>query len=282
MPSSELCTVDFLSWIQQHSPEDVVRLGKHMQYGDEIKYVSVTLDPAEYKTIELIHVTDVQFGHVCCNEKRVTDFRDWILSKKNRFVVFGGDMVDAATQFSVASPYENKWKPSLQCVKFVEAFLPLRHRVLGYVGGNHERRTDKTFGSLGHFIAMLLRVPFSQGQQFIDIYFGDWKPFKVSLWHGIGSAKTKGAKAQLIDRYMQQADSHLYLVGHLHDCLILPGWRQVRKSNRIHLEKKYGAMSSSFLEFFGTYAEVMGLSPSDCMMARTIIEPDGHFEVTVR
>jgi hypothetical protein len=200
----------------------------------------------------------------------------------NRFVLFGGDMVDAATQLSVGSPYENKWEPSEQGMRIVETLLRLRHRVLGYVGGNHERRSNKAFGTLGLFISMLLRVPFSAGQQFIDIHYGDWKPFKISLWHGGGAARTKGAKVMMLQRFMQQADSHLYLVGHLHDCFVIPEWRQVRKKNRITLEKYFGAMSSSFLEFWATYAEVVALPPSDTMMVRTILEPTGKFEVTVR
>jgi hypothetical protein len=279
-----VCTTkDFLTYLNDNSPADVLTLNQHMIYEKETKYVSVKIDPEEYPDgIELIHFTDLQFGHVTCNKKRISEFVAWILDKPNRFVLFGGDMVDAATQFSIANPYENEWRPSGQCWRLAEVLLPMRHRVLGYVGGNHERRTDKTFGSLGLFIAMLLRVPYSEGQQFIDIHYGDWAPFKVHMWHGAGSAKTKGAKAQMMDRYMAQGDSHVYLVGHLHDALLLWGWRQERYRNRIRLVKKACAMSSSFLDFWGTYAEVAGLSASDTMMARVIVEPSGHFEVTMR
>ena len=282
--TTALTTQNFLGWIEQNRPKDVLRLSGHMQYGEQIKYVTVSVDPKKYPTLELVHLTDTQFGHVCCNVKRLIEYRDWILSEPNRFVLFGGDMVDAATQFSIASPYENEWKPAEQSWRLAEILLPLRHRVLAYVGGNHERRTDRTFGSLGLYIAQLLSIPYSEGAQFVDIHYGSWKPFKVSLWHGGGSAKTKGAKAQMLERFMLQGDSHLYLVGHLHDCLVLPSWRQVRdtKTNRVKLEKICGAMSSSFLDFWGTYAEVAGLRPSDTMMVRTILEPSGHFEVTLK
>lgn len=280
--STALTTQDFLSWIEGHSPKDVLRLSTGMITGRECKYVSVNVDPKKYNKLELIHLTDVQFGHVCCRIDRLIEFRDWILSRPNRFVLLGGDLVDAATQFSIASPYENKWKPSEQCWRFVETVLPLRHRILGYVGGNHERRTDKTFGSLGLFISMLLRVPYSEGKQFIDVHFGENKPFRITLWHGAGSAKTKGAKAQMMERFMQAGDSQLYLVGHLHDAILLWGWREHRDKGTIKLQKKACAMSSSFLEYWGTYAEIAGLTPSDLMMARTIVEPNGHWEITMR
>ena len=279
-----LTTQNFLGWIEANRPKDVLRLSGHMQYGRQIKYVTVKVDPKEYKTLELIHITDTQFGHVCCNVQKLIEYRDWILSVPNRFVLFGGDMVDAATQLSKASPYENNWQPSEQCWRLAEILLPMRHRIIGYVGGNHERRTSQQFGSLGLFIASLFSIPFSEGQQWIDIHYGQWKPFKVHLWHGGGSAKTKGAKAMMIEREMTKGDSHLYLVGHLHDCLVLPAWREIRdeKKNRIRLEKYFGGMSSSFLDYFGTYAEVAGLKASDTMMIRTILEPSGHFEVTLK
>lgn len=275
-------TTDFLTWIELNSPKDVVQLGKHMIYGRETKYVTAHFDPKKHKQLEIIHLTDVQFGHVCCREDRLREWCDWILASPDRFVLLGGDLVDAATQFSIANPYENKWRPSEQCMRFVEIVLPIRHRILAYVGGNHERRTDRTFGSLGLFIASLLRVPYSEGQQFIDIYFGEHGPFRIDLWHGAGSAKTKGAKAQMLERYAINSDAQLCLVGHLHDALLLWMWKRYRKGNRVRLQKRAVGMSSSFLEFWGTYAEVAGLPASDTMMVRCVLEPSGHWEVTMR
>lgn len=275
-------TSNFLDWIDAHSPKDVVKLGNHMVHGRETKYVTVTLDPKKYKTVEIIHLTDVQFGHTCCNVPRLVEFLEWILAADNRFVVFGGDMVDAATQMSKASPYENLWQPSEQCLRVVETLLPIRHRVLGYVGGNHERRASQQFGSLGLLISTLLKVPFSSGQQFIDINYGKHGPFKIDLWHGKGAGQTKGAKAMMIERYHSQSDAHISLVGHLHDCLLLPIWKRYRENNQIKLRKTFTAMSSSFLDFFGSYAEVMALMATDMMMVRIVLEPNGKWEVSVR
>jgi len=59
-------------------------------------------------------------------------------------------------------------------------------------------------------------------------------------------------------------------------------WRQKRDGNEIKLQKIAGVMSSSFLDYWNTFGEVIGLPPSDTMMARAILEPDGHWEVTLR
>lgn len=276
-------TEEFLNKLQEKAPKDVLKIQTSMNIGDESKYVAVNFSEKEYKdSIELLMITDVQFGHLMCKEDRFIEFRDWVLKEPNRFVLFGGDMVDAAHALSVASSYENKFEPQQQVFRFVELAMPMRHRVIGFVGGNHERRSSKTFGDLGHLIATLLRLPYSSGKQLIDISYGEHKPFKISLWHGGTGSKTKGAKAQMLHRFMGQGDSQLYLVGHLHDVVLLFDWRERRKNRKIVLEKFAGVMSSSFLEYWGTYAEVAGLAPSDTMMARVILEPNGKWEVTLR
>jgi hypothetical protein len=191
-------------------------------------------------------------------------------------------MVDAATPISIASPYENTEEPQGQVFRFIEIAMPIRHRILGYVGGNHERRSIKTFGDLGHLIATLLKIPYSSGKQFVDIHYGDHAPFKNSLWHGGTGSRTKGAKAQMLHRFMAQGDSQCYWVGHLHDCLVLFDWRERRFYNKIKLEKYAGVMSSSFLDHYGTYAEVAGLAASDTIMGRVILEPNGKWMLTLK
>lgn len=278
-------TLDALTTLQNSLPPYHAQPSLGMSYGRENKYVTWRFSEREFKTLEIIHITDVQFGHVECNVKQFIKYRDWILSEPNRFVVFGGDMIDASTVFSPGQPWENVIEPQSQVYQFCEVWAPARHRTIGYVGGNHERRGLKTFGDLGLLIAYLLKIPYSSGQQFVDVHYGKHKPFKIHLWHGSGNAKTKGAKAMMVYHFMTRyPGSDLYLVGHLHDCIPLPCFVPVRipSENRVKLAKCFGGMSSSFLEFFGTYAEVAGLSPSDTLMLRTILYPDGKSEMTIR
>jgi hypothetical protein len=275
-------TNSYLDKLWKDAPKDVVQLRGSMQYGDQFKYVTASFDSKKYKQVEILHITDVQYGHLCCNVPVFREFRDWVLKEPNRFVLFGGDMVDAATSISIASPYENTEEPQGQVFRFVEEAMPMRHRVLGFVGGNHERRSVKTFGDLGHLLATFLKVPYSAGKQFIDIHYGDHKPFKVSLWHGGTGSRTKGAKMQMLHRFMSQGEAQLYLVGHLHDCMMTFDWREKPGGGRVKLERFAGAMSSSFLDHFGTYAEVAGMAPSATAMWRVILEPNGHWELTIR
>lgn len=254
-----------------------------MHFCEQTKYVRWNCSALK-KPIEIVHITDVQYGHVLCNKSKVIEYRDWILSEPNRFMVFGGDMIDAGTKLSVGSPWEQEMEPQGQVYSFCEIFAPARHRILGYVGGNHCRRGVPTFGDLGSLIAHMLEIPYSAGRQFLDFNFGRSESFRMDLWHGKGAGQTAGSKMQMLHRFMQSGDSQIYLVGHLHDAMVKFDWRMIRQpgENRVKLVKIGGAMSSSFLEYFGSYAEVAGFTPSGLMMARTIVEPNGKWELTLR
>jgi hypothetical protein len=278
-------TLDALAHLESMLPEYECRPSLGMAYGRENKYVTWRFDPSRYKTIELLHITDVQYGHVECQVDRLNEYFDWVLAEPNRFILFGGDMIDAANVLSPGQPWENICGPQSQVYQFCELAARVRHRILGYVGGNHERRGLKSFGDIGLMIAYLLKIPYSSGQQLVDVHFGQHRPFKIHLYHGRGAARTKGAKVMMLNQLMKDyPGSQLYLVGHLHDCFILPTivWERIPGRNNVKMQKAVGAMSSSFLNFFGTYAEVAGMSANDVLMVRTILEPNGHFEATIR
>src|SRR5207245_2294472 len=156
-------TVDRMELLRKKFKKNPLKTGYGMQFAEQFKRVIHKANPKQFDTIELLHITDVQFGHVSCNGKKMIEYRDWILAEPNRFMLWGGDMVDAGTKVSVGSPWEQLWEPQSQLYKFCELWAPARHRVLGYVGGNHERRTVLTFGDLGQSIATVLQIPYSAG-----------------------------------------------------------------------------------------------------------------------
>jgi hypothetical protein len=279
---------DYMSDLHSRLPNYLPILDTGMHHRGQSKYVSwhFPTDAFGDQPLELLHITDVQFGHKYCRKSRVREYRDWVLSEPNRYVLLGGDLVDAGHILSKGSPFDQEGDPQSEVYDFCEEFAPLRPRILGYVGGNHERRSIPTFGDLGVLIATMLKIPYSDGKQMVDIYYGKHKPFKVSLHHSGGSksAQTKGAIANVIYKFMSQGDSQLYLVGHLHQALVLPDWREERllKEHDIKLVKVIGAMSTSFLKTYGTYAEVAGFKPGDVMMARAVLETNGKWEVTLR
>jgi hypothetical protein len=278
-------TFEFLDGLWRKLPQPIADLTTGMHYDSQAKYVSWRIPQFDqFDHIELLHITDVQFGHRECRYDRVVEYRDWIMEQPNRFMLWGGDMIDAWALYSPGMPWDQIMGPDSQVFRFCELWAPAQNRILGYVGGNHERRAMKAFGDLGILIASMLKIPYSDGRQIIDIEYGRHNPFKVSLWHGRGAARTKGTIANVLYNFMQQGDAQLYLMGHLHQAVILPDWREVRERGRrrVRLEKIIGAIGTSFLETWGTYGEVAGYKPGDVMMARAVVEADGHWEVTLR
>jgi hypothetical protein len=279
-------TQNYLGALEALMKPNAFRLQTGMHHAEQSKYAAIGFDDSftkKHKQIELIQITDVQHGSRCCNVKREIEYRDWILSEPNRFILFTGDNIDAATIFSPGTPWDNWFNPQSQVYRFCEIWAPARHRILAYVGGNHERRSIPAFGDAGTLIATLLKVPYSNGQFLLDVAFGDAEPFKIHLWHGIGGAKTKGAVAQVLDRFMQKGDSQLYMMGHFHQGMVLPGWRMERnKKMGIRLRKIMGVVGTSFLEYWGSYGEVMGLTASDVLMGRVTLDQKGGWELSLR
>jgi len=278
-------TFEYLERIQRMLAPDVLDRATGMHYGEQVKRVSVRISAKKFKRIELLHITDVQFGHVECRYHRVAEYRDWVLAEPNRFMFWGGDMIDAYAAWSPGTAWDNLFDPQSQVYRFVECWAPARHRILGFVGGNHERRAIPGFGDLGVLLATLLKVPYSNGQQLVDIHYGAWKPHKTHLWHGRGAARTDGGKMQMMMTFVKDhPGSHLYLVGHLHTAMMRTLHSAERREDKldVRMVKGFAAMSSSFLSTWGTYSEVSGLSPHDCMMACLVLEPDGGSEMTWR
>jgi len=275
-----------LAAIWKSMPQDLLKCTEGMAYGEQRKYLSWEVSEQIVKAdhIEITQITDVQFGHIACKYARLIEYRDWILSVPNRFMVWTGDMIDAWAAWSPGRPFEQLFDPMSQVIRFAEVWAPARHRVLGFVGGNHERRAIPGFGDLGTLIAVLLKLPYSNGRQLIDLYYGKHQPFRLSLWHGRGGARTKGTVAQTLDRFMAQGDSQAYLMGHLHQPLILPSWKEVRDERKrtVKLRKCIGAVGSSFMDTWGSYGEVAGFSATDVLMPRLVLEPDGHWETTLK
>ncbi len=252
-----------------------------LMYG-ESKWIQWDFTDSKFKTLELIQITDMQWGHITCKRERVREYRDWVLRAPNRYMIFTGDNVDSATMQSRGTTWENTGSPQQQLYEFCAEWAPARHRILGYVGGNHERRVLTTFGDLGITIAALLQIPYSRGIQLIDIKFGKHNPFRISQWHGSGGARTKGTVAQALYRFASDGDSQLYLMGHLHQPMIIPFWKQRRGKDGIKAVKTVAAMGSSFLDTWGGYAEVAGYSPTDVLMPRAVLNVDGSWELTLK
>lgn len=276
-------TLNMLSEVQSQLGDYAPVLKESMIRNGQARFLSWDFSDVKIDTLEILQITDVQFGHKECDTETLNQYLAWVLAEENRYVVLGGDMIDAGHVQSKGSPFEQIGDPQEELWEFCKLFAPVRHRILGYVGGNHERRAIPTFGDIGKSIAIVLQLPYSPGKQHIDISFGEHRPFRISMWHGGGSGQTKGSLANGLVRFMNQADSQLYLLGHLHQAMVVQDTREMRHKGKMVLQKIVGARGSSFLKHYGTYGEVIGgFNPQTIQMPRVVLESNGRWELTLR
>ncbi|MGH7442569.1 MAG: hypothetical protein ACREKE_07860 [bacterium] len=238
----------------------------------------------KWATMEILDIGDVQFGSRYCRMDKLLEHRNWVLARPNRFMVWAGDMMEAYNwHTSPGSPYEQVADPQSSLGAFCQFWAPARHRVLGYVSGNHERR-HMAYGDLGITVSTLLGIPYALGRQHILVYFGEHKPFKIAVWHGVGSARTRGAVVNLLERQAQLDDSDLFIMGHLHQANAIELTKQtIDSENRtIKLNSQWAAMGSSFLDHYGSYADTAGYRPSQVKMPLAVLQRNGKWRLSLK
>ena len=280
-------TEKYIAYLAALHSQDVteMKLSTSLHDCEESKHVDVDFPEhlvEQWPNLELSSIADIQWGNVAVKIKAVERFVRDVLDKPNRFVFLVGDIVDAAHAFTPGTSFDNLFRPQSQVFTIAEILAPMRHRIVGYVGGNHERRAVPFFGDLGTLIAILLRIPYSGGRQFVRIKYGKHNCFRTMLWHGHPRARTKGALAQIMERYMQIGNAQLYLTGHNHQAIVVPNFREVHERGRIRKELTIGAAGTSFLETYGSYGEWMGFGSYDVLMPLARLEKDGGWEYVTR
>lgn len=235
--------------------------------------------------LEILLFTDLQYGHDCCIEEKVIEYRDWMLAEEYRYCMWGGDMVDAWRVGSPGAGYDNLFSPENQLYRFCELAAPIVHRTLGFVGGNHERRSLAGGVDLGGLISFALGVPFSAGVQLSQINYGAWsgdRPFKTHLWHGSGGATTAGAKVNKALKATANADANVYFSGHIHTAFVYPlTHNRIVPGGSVEKEDAFAVSASSFMEWWGSYAEVMGCGRNPLSMPLVRVFADGRFDVVL-
>jgi len=83
-------------------------------------------------------------------------------------------------------------------------------------------------------------------------------------------------------RFANEGDSQLYLMGHLHQPMIIPFWKERRTPTGVTASKTIAALGSSFMETWGSYGEVGGYGLNDVLMPRCVLDTKGGWEVTLR
>lgn len=97
----------------------------------------------EGRTIRVWPIADVHIGAKECDLDGFESFLTKVKRDNDSYIVLVGDLLNNATKSSVSNVYEETMPPSAQIDCAVELLYPVSDRILGAVGGNHERRSKK-------------------------------------------------------------------------------------------------------------------------------------------
>ena len=237
--------------------------------------------PHTIEEIEIIPIGDAHVGDEHADVKMLKNMVKYVLEKDNRYVILNGDLMDMALTTSVSDTYGAKLNPMEQ-IEFVAGILkPIKDRILGMLGGNHEERTYKHTGiDVSRYLAHLIG-----GEEFVENRYSDnsfvlflkvgesdtSRPSKIkqqvySIFsqHGRGGGRKMGSKAnRLKDSDEIVADADLYIMGHVHTPMAFPTSTFISDTQNMTIvrKNKFYLLNNAYLDF-GGYGLTHGYSPA--------------------
>lgn len=95
------------------------------------------------RTVKVWAIADVHIGAKECDLAGFKRHMARIASDPDSYIVLVGDMMNNGLKDSLTNVYEEVLPPHAQIEKCAELLEPVKDRILGAVGGNHEARTKR-------------------------------------------------------------------------------------------------------------------------------------------
>lgn len=231
--------------------------------------------------LKIIPIGDAHVGHDQFNREAFKELVEYIKNNDDVYCFFGGDMVELASKHSIGSGMYEQDKPTNQINDFIEMVAPISHKVLWYIGGNHDsERSMREIGiDAAQFIADKLQIPYFNEPVHVDIY---WKNncFMIFDQHGSSGSVTIGGKInKAMDPLKWQEFTHFVIMHHVHDKINKAVERVIRNRENFSLDmkKQYVVVCGSFLNYFGTYGARKGYAPTSNGLTSLKIYKDGDY-----
>ena len=207
-------------------------------------------------------VSDVHIGAREADIDGFSKFLRRVESEPDSYIVICGDVLNNGIRDSITNVYEETMPPSAQVDLAAELLAPLAHKVLGCVGGNHERRSAKAVDLDPMFQVMtLIGKPdlYRPNMAFIRVTLKNDNASKdqyaLLLVHG----KTENKKRHFA-RSVEGVDA--IISGHTHNGLIEKPTRICfTKQNNVVMKSIVSLTATSWLKY-GGYAAAGLLLPN--------------------
>lgn len=226
----------------------------------------------DFKTVEVYTISDLHIGDARTDIASFKELLKYIMAEPNRFILLAGDLINNAIKSSVSNVYEEIMTPSAQKKWIVEQLEPVRERILGIVGGNHEYRSTKEVDiDITESIADKIGKPsvYREDETLIKITFGKkggrenkQQCYTIYLTHGAGGGKRPGSSLNNIELLGLSIDADVYIMGHTHKRMAYKStFRRPDLRNNAIAETERLFVVSAAWQSYGGYAARKMLPP---------------------
>lgn len=240
--------------------------------------------PSNIDKLTIIPISDVHIGDKTANIKAFKEVLERIKNEPNTYTILNGDLLNFALKNSKSDTYEDNPSPMTQVLTLCNMLEDIKSKVLVMGCGNHEDRVIRdTNIDVLYLVAKQLGIEdrYCPSWWYLYLTFGKTSKNRPALYtitgyHGAGGGGTTGGKANKVKRMSQVVLADIYLMSHVHEPIQTKGIIFVPDYQHKSVVKKemYYCISNAFVEYEGSYAEKMGLIPSNNGI--TEIELDGH------
>ena len=213
----------------------------------------------EGRTIHIWAVADVHLGARECDERGFERF----LSKlgEDDYIILCGDLISNGVKDSLTNVYEELYPPSAQIERAVQLLTPVKDKILGAVGGNHESRSRRAVDMDPMYsIMMMLQLGHLYRTNFamlrVILANGNTKQrYALRLIHG----KTENKKRQFA--YSVEGVDAI-ISGHTHNGIVEKPARLVFTSRNNVLVKPLVSLTATSWLTYGGYAAAALYKPT--------------------
>jgi UDP-2,3-diacylglucosamine pyrophosphatase LpxH len=231
--------------------------------------------------IGILPISDVHLGLRTCKEEDFVRFVNLIDMTPNLYTVLMGDVAESATRTSIGlGMYDERYHLDVQRDMLQQLLEPLAEqgKILGGLTGNHEMRVQY-FNNDNPMKELCrdLKIPYMGYQGFIKFVVNNIV-YHIMCYHGTGGGTTKGGKINAAIKPSKVANVDVYITGHIHDQIITPDviYEIDDDTNMLVAKKRMYVSCGSFVDYFGSYAEMKCLSPSPTGMPIIYLSSTHH------
>lgn len=204
------------------------------------------------RPVKVWAVADVHIGAKEADIEGFQKFLGKVRNEPDSYLVIVGDVLNNGTRDSLTNVYEETMPPSAQVELAAELLEPVKDRILGAVGGNHEQRSAKAVDLDPLFqVFSILRIPevYRQNFAFVRIVLERGNitdHYALYLTHGKSASKQR--------RFAQSAVEGVdaVIAGHTHNGSVEKHARLVLSNrNAISIKPMISMTATSWLNYGG-------------------------------